>query len=161
MSVEKSCLQRDAACLETWSFPGNSPADNRTGWLDVKHQQLTNSGSVMCEIPFLHLYRTSFASHFLFSLTSFIQCPFCPSRICFRIVLFYCAQYSNKCVAEENYVVHGLSILCGKHEGMLVLHSSDYLVGLVVKASALGPEDPEFDSRLRHGDFSGSSHTSD
>ena len=33
------------------------------------------------------------------------------------------------------------------------------LVGLVVKASFLGAE--EFDSRLRHEDFSGSSHTSD
>ena len=34
------------------------------------------------------------------------------------------------------------------------------LVGLVVKASASGAEDPEFDSRLRRGNFSGSSHTS-
>ena len=36
----------------------------------------------------------------------------------------------------------------------------DRLVGLVVKASALGAEDPGFESRLRR-DFSGSSHTSD
>ena len=34
------------------------------------------------------------------------------------------------------------------------------LVGLVVKASASGAEDPGFESRLRQ-DFSGSSHTSD
>ena len=38
---------------------------------------------------------------------------------------------------------------------------SDRLVGLVVKASASGAEDPEFESRLRRGDYSGSSHTSD
>ena len=37
----------------------------------------------------------------------------------------------------------------------------DRLVGLVVKASASGAEDPEFDPRLRPVDFSGSSHTSD
>ena len=35
------------------------------------------------------------------------------------------------------------------------------LVGLVVKASASGVEDPEFESCLHCGDFSGSSHTSD
>ena len=35
-----------------------------------------------------------------------------------------------------------------------------HLVGLVGKASASKPEDPEFDSRLRR-DFSRSSHTSD
>ena len=35
------------------------------------------------------------------------------------------------------------------------------LVGLVVKASASRAEDPGFESRLRRGDFSGSSHTSD
>ena len=34
------------------------------------------------------------------------------------------------------------------------------LVGLVVKASASGAEDPGFESRLQR-DFSGSSHTSD
>ena len=34
------------------------------------------------------------------------------------------------------------------------------LIGLVVKASTLGAEDPGFESRLRR-DFSGSSHTSD
>ena len=34
------------------------------------------------------------------------------------------------------------------------------LAGLVVKASASGPEDPGFESRLQR-DFSGSSHTSD
>ena len=38
---------------------------------------------------------------------------------------------------------------------------SDRLAGLEVKASASGTEDPEFDSRLRRGDFSVSSHTSD
>ena len=37
----------------------------------------------------------------------------------------------------------------------------DILVGQVVKTSASRAEDPEFDSRLRHGDFPGSSHTSD
>ena len=36
----------------------------------------------------------------------------------------------------------------------------DRLVGLVVKASASGAEDPGFESRLRR-DFSGSSQTSD
>ena len=34
-------------------------------------------------------------------------------------------------------------------------------VGLVIKPSAPRVEDPGFDSRLRRGDFSGSSHTSD
>ena len=38
--------------------------------------------------------------------------------------------------------------------------SGHLLVGLVVKASAYGAEDPGFESRLRR-DFSGSSHTSD
>ena len=38
--------------------------------------------------------------------------------------------------------------------------ASDRLVGLVVKASTSGVEDPGFESRLRR-DFSGSSHTSD
>ena len=42
-----------------------------------------------------------------------------------------------------------------------VLHIYQYLlVGLVVKASASGAEDPGFESRLRR-DFYGSSHTSD
>ena len=40
------------------------------------------------------------------------------------------------------------------------LHWCDRLVGLVVKASTWGAEDPGFESRLRL-DFSGSSHTSD
>ena len=50
--------------------------------------------------------------------------------------------------------------------GIVVSHrwrwllSPDRLVGLVVKASASGAEDPGFESRLRW-DFSGSSHTSD
>ena len=35
------------------------------------------------------------------------------------------------------------------------------LVGLVVKASASKEEDPGFESRLRRGDFSESSHTRD
>ena len=35
------------------------------------------------------------------------------------------------------------------------------LVGLLVKASPTRAEDPGFDFRLRRGDFSGSSHTSD
>ena len=37
---------------------------------------------------------------------------------------------------------------------------ADRLVGLVVKVSASGAEDPGFESRLRR-DFAGSSHTSD
>ena len=41
--------------------------------------------------------------------------------------------------------------------GLCLTHD---LVGLVVKASASGAEDPGFESRLRR-DFSGSSHTSD
>ena len=36
-----------------------------------------------------------------------------------------------------------------------------YCVGLVVRASALIVEDLWFDSLLRHGDYSGSSHASD
>ena len=35
------------------------------------------------------------------------------------------------------------------------------LLGLVIKASALKADDPEFDSRCRCGDFCGLSHTSD
>ena len=35
------------------------------------------------------------------------------------------------------------------------------LVGLLVKASSSGAEDPGFDSCLRRENFSGSSHTSD
>ena len=38
---------------------------------------------------------------------------------------------------------------------------TDRLVGLVVKASASRAEGPGFESRLRQGFFSGSSHTSD
>ena len=43
------------------------------------------------------------------------------------------------------------------HRLLLINHR---LVGLVVKASALGAEDPGFKSRLRR-DFSGSCHTGD
>ena len=39
-------------------------------------------------------------------------------------------------------------------------HARNHLVGLLVKASVSGAEDPEFESRVRR-DFSGSSHTSD
>ena len=42
-----------------------------------------------------------------------------------------------------------------------VKNPTHHLVGLVVKALALRAEDPGFDSRLRRGDFSWSSHTSD
>ena len=48
------------------------------------------------------------------------------------------------------YVVHAI---CS-------FNSCDHLVGLVVKASASGVEDPGFESHLRW-DFSRSSHTSD
>ena len=41
------------------------------------------------------------------------------------------------------------------------LARSGFLVGLMVKASALRAEDPGFDSCLCHGAFSWSSHTSD
>ena len=41
------------------------------------------------------------------------------------------------------------------------VHSYHLLVGLVVKVSAPRVEDREFDSRLRRGDFSSSSHTGD
>ena len=44
--------------------------------------------------------------------------------------------------------------------GTEVYGSRDSLVGLVVKASTSGAEDPGFESRLRR-DFSGSSHASD
>ena len=37
----------------------------------------------------------------------------------------------------------------------------NFLIGLVVKASASRAEGPGFDSHLRQGDFSGLSHTSD
>ena len=42
---------------------------------------------------------------------------------------------------------------------IIIIIIYDHLVGLVVKASASGAEDPWFESRLRR-DFSGSSHTS-
>ena len=38
---------------------------------------------------------------------------------------------------------------------------SPFDVGLVVKASSSRTSDPRFESLLHHGDFSGSSHTSD
>ena len=38
---------------------------------------------------------------------------------------------------------------------------TERFVGLVVKASTSKAEDPGFGSRLRRGDFSGSSHASD
>ena len=41
------------------------------------------------------------------------------------------------------------------------LMATDRLTGLVVKVSVSRAEDPGFDFRLRRGDFSGSSHTSD
>ena len=44
--------------------------------------------------------------------------------------------------------------------GRLVSLLNSRLVGLVVKASTSRAEDPGFDSRLRRGEFSGSSHTS-
>ena len=44
---------------------------------------------------------------------------------------------------------------------MLGLVGLDLPVGLVVKASALQAADPGCDSHVRHGDVSGSSHTSD
>ena len=49
-----------------------------------------------------------------------------------------------------------------RQNGRMLAMSLPYnrLVGLVVKASASGAEDPGFESRLRR-DFSGSSHTSD
>ena len=40
-------------------------------------------------------------------------------------------------------------------------HKADRLVGPMVKASASKAYDPGFDPRLRHGNFSVSSHTSD
>ena len=48
-------------------------------------------------------------------------------------------------------------------EYQFLIHVSDIcrLVGLVVKVSASRAEDSGFDSRLRRGDFSGSSHTKD
>ena len=42
-----------------------------------------------------------------------------------------------------------------------ILKTGDRLVGLVVKVAASKAADLEFDSRLHHGDFSRSSHTSD
>ena len=44
---------------------------------------------------------------------------------------------------------------------MASLPSTDRLVGLVVKASASTAAHPGSDPRLRRGDFSGSSHSSD
>ena len=43
---------------------------------------------------------------------------------------------------------------------MIFFPLEDLLVGLMVKASALGAQDPGFESRLRR-DFSGSNHTND
>ena len=60
----------------------------------------------------------------------------------------------------------GLTGYSGGHPaGCLALGSvpalADRLVGLVVKATASREAHPEFDFRLRLGDFSGSSHASD
>ena len=60
---------------------------------------------------------------------------------------------------------HLQSLLATPLEGCSSVRSwlhllSDRLAGLV-KVSALRAEAPGFDSRLHHGDFSGSSHTSD
>ena len=54
----------------------------------------------------------------------------------------------------------GLKVSTGTCGGMH-LPRGHRLVGLVVKASASGAEDSEFDSPLRRGDIFGSSHTSD
>ena len=50
---------------------------------------------------------------------------------------------------------------CDRVDSKLDLQLANRLVGLVVKASAPRAADPGFDSRLRSGDFCGSSHTSD
>ena len=51
--------------------------------------------------------------------------------------------------------------LCGFVLLKIIYLQQDRLVGQVVKASALGAEDLEFDSCLRCGDISRLSHTSD
>ena len=51
--------------------------------------------------------------------------------------------------------------LSGTNTVSMQVTYTDRLVDLVVRASTLRPYDPGFDSRLRHGDLSGSSHTSD
>ena len=54
----------------------------------------------------------------------------------------------------------GVGVTPGKHTPPTAL-CGNRLVGPVVKASASRAADPRFDSRLRHGDFSWSSHASD
>ena len=56
---------------------------------------------------------------------------------------------------------HDLRLLSVRLHEHLSKQIRDRLVGLVVKASTSRAEDPWLDSRLRYGDFSGSSHTSD
>ena len=56
---------------------------------------------------------------------------------------------------------HDLRLLSVRLHEHLSKQIRDRLVGPVVKASASRAEDPWLDSRLRYGDFSGLSHTSD
>ena len=67
---------------------------------------------------------------------------------------------------QSTFVVYIVYSCWGLHTASIIVWygarlECGHLVGQVVKASASWAEDPEFDSRLRHGDFSGPSHTSD
>ena len=62
-------------------------------------------------------------------------------------------------LSTVGYFVAWLLII-PEHE-VCISGTEDHLVFLVVKASASRAKDPGFDFRLRGGDFSGSSHTSD
>ena len=63
-------------------------------------------------------------------------------------------------IVMTNTTHNHLSVLVGFFSQSIPVLHTHHLIGLVVKASALGAEDPVFESRLRQ-DFSGSSHTSD
>ena len=54
----------------------------------------------------------------------------------------------------ESYIDPCTQVCCAGCLGIGLFHMADHLVGLVVKATASGAEDPGFGSRLRQ-DFSG------
>ena len=77
------------------------------------------------------------------------------------------AVQASAALSDERMIEElALWILCPKlcHQVCTILSWSDEddcLVGLVVKASTMGAEDPEFDSRWHRGDFFWLSHTRD
>ena len=72
-----------------------------------------------------------------------------------------CLATTTNCTARFYFFVCLYVSFCDSCLSVAARHLEHLLVGLVVKASASGAEDPGFDSRLRPGHFSGSSHTSD